>query len=93
MSEPTEEEPVTIECSEHGERTASIVCRHHLQVQDQAIGFVENSSDPDDLQAWCDQCEALFIQESQMTEEFMAFNGMAVVCVACYEKAKKTHAR
>jgi hypothetical protein len=54
-------------------------------------GFVENCSDPNDQQAWCHACEALFQQEGGMTDAFLAFNGMSVVCVACYAEAKAHH--
>jgi hypothetical protein len=51
-------------------------------VEGPVAGFVENSSDPDDLQAWCAACEELFIREGEMTEAFRAFNDMKVVCDA-----------
>lgn len=55
------------------------------------MGFVENSSDPEDLQAWCDACEALFIAEGDMTECFRQFNDFAVVCDSCYAILKARH--
>ena len=54
-------------------------------------GFVENSSDPDDLQAWCHACEDKFEAEGGMTDAFRRFNGMSVVCVVCYAEAKARH--
>jgi hypothetical protein len=47
--------PLPIEC-QHGVLTAAVVCRHHVTALDRVVGFVENSSDPQDLQAWCEAC-------------------------------------
>jgi hypothetical protein len=57
------------------------------------VGFVENTSDPHDLQAWCDECEAYFTREGALTEAFKRFNDFAVVCVACYSELKARHSR
>jgi hypothetical protein len=62
-----------------------------LPSQPAPAGFVENSSDPNDLQAWCYHCEEKFQQEGDMTDAFREFNGMAVVCVVCYIEAKMRH--
>jgi hypothetical protein len=55
------------------------------------VGFVENSDDPNDLQAWCNACEAKFQAEGEMTEAFRKFNGMTLVCVTCYAEKKLVH--
>jgi hypothetical protein len=81
----------TIACDIHGERPCAIVCRHHIDVRDRAVGFVENSTDPDDLQAWCDDCESLFLREGGKTESFRAFNAFGVVCVDCYARLRAHH--
>jgi hypothetical protein len=44
-----------------------MICAHQLNSAD-PIGFVENSSDPDDLQAWCYACEYLYAQEGDWTQ-------------------------
>jgi hypothetical protein len=85
-------ERLTIEC-QHGSLTAAVVCCHHVSAQDEVVGFVENSSDPNDLQAWCDQCEAFFEREGALTEDFQRFNDFAVVCVVCYSELKARHSR
>jgi hypothetical protein len=82
---------ILIECSEHGERRSAIVCRHLLQENSNPIGFIENSSDPGDYQAWCCACEELFLKENEMTEAFRRFNDFAVVCEVCYEQIKARH--
>ncbi len=72
-------------------RTAAVVCWHHLSVQDRAVGFIENSDNPIDLQAWCLACEAMFVSEGEMTEKFRAFNDFVLVCVECYAEIKVRH--
>jgi hypothetical protein len=60
---------------------------------DRVVGFVENSSDPDDLQAWCESCEEFFLREGEMTKAFRAFNDMHVVCDLCYASLKERHSK
>jgi hypothetical protein len=81
-----------VNCGSHGERISAVVCEHLLKSETAPVGFVENSSDPLDLQAWCYKCEAKFDQEGGMTESFRQFNGMSIVCVVCYGEAKYRHA-
>jgi len=64
-----------------------------LTSKDKVVGFVENSSDPDDLQAWCEACEAFFLQEGSLTEAFKAFIDPAIVCDFCYTLLKEKHSR
>jgi hypothetical protein len=78
-----------IKCGTHGSRTPAVVCCHQVNIRDRIVGFVENSSDPDDLQAWCDECEQLFLQEEEMTEAFREFNDFKVVCDFCYAQIKE----
>lgn len=82
---------MNVTCSTHGERPSAVVCRHHLQGNERQVGFVENSSEPDDLQAWCEDCEAMFRREGGMTEQFVQFNDFAVVCIDCYASLKARH--
>jgi L-arabinose isomerase len=84
---------MTINCRSHGERTSAVVCRHHVQSHDRPVGFVENSDEPDDLQAWCDDCEAFFLREGDKTASFRKFNDFAVVCGDCYAQLKARHSR
>ncbi len=81
-----------VSCGPHGERISAVVCKHLLKSEAVPVGFVENSSDPLDLQAWCHQCEDMFGQEGEMTEAFRKFNDMAIVCVVCYDEAKQRNA-
>lgn len=86
-----DDRPATIDCEIHGTSRGAIVCRHLLRPTDAILGFVENSSDPNDLQAWCDLCEEMFLREQALTEAFREFNDFAVVCIACYARMKKLH--
>ena len=81
----------TIACDRHGRGVCAIVCRHHLDVRDRPVGFVENSIDPMDLQAWCRACEERFLAEGALTLAFKAFNSFAVVCSTCYQEMKWRH--
>jgi len=87
----TEIEPMYVDCGEHGKRVAAVVCCHLLKPEGVPVGFIENSSEPNDLQAWCSKCEALFDEEDGMTKKFRAFNKMSVVCVNCYETSADYH--
>lgn len=87
-----QDEPMLINCGHHGERIATVVCQHLLDTAEAApAGFVENSSDPTDLQAWCHACEEKYLAEGEMTESFKKFNGMTIVCIECYERIKSRH--
>jgi hypothetical protein len=84
---------MTVNCGLHGDRLAAIVCRHHVEVRNRPVGFVENSADPDDRQAWCDDCKDLFLREGDLTEKFREFNNFAVVCIDCYMQLRSRHGR
>lgn len=85
-------ERLTINCGAHGIRTAAVVCGHMIRTKG-PVGFVENSSDPDDLQAWCHDCENLFEQEQGLTDAFRNFTQMTIVCDSCYAELKGRHTR
>ena len=85
-------EPLYVDCGPHGKRVAAVVCCHMIQ-SGGAVGFIENSSEPNDLQAWCDRCEAMFLAEGDKTEAFEAFNDRAIVCCICYGALKAQHTR
>jgi len=89
MNEPTP----TILCGTHGTRTAAVVCGHMVSATDRVLGFVENSYDPDDLQAWCDDCERAFLEEGEMTPAFQRSHAMKVVCDLCYARLRERHAK
>lgn len=81
-----------VNCDTHGRRVAAVVCCHLLAARDQIVGFIENSSAPDDLQAWCSRCETMFLAEGALTEAFRQFNDFRVVCDFCYAAIRERHA-
>lgn len=86
-----DDKPLEIDCKIHGRGIAAVVCGHVTSNNGTPLGFIENNSDPGDLQGWCYGCEYVYQQEKEMTEVFKAFNRMAVVCEDCYAKIKAKH--
>ena len=83
-----------INCKVHGGNCiAAVVGGHMIDSKAAPVGFVENSDDPNDLQAWCEDCEALFLREDEKTEVFREFTRMTVVCASCYQDLKSKHSR
>jgi hypothetical protein len=82
--------PLHVDCGPHGKRIAAVVCCHMVGASE-AVGFIENSSDPYDLQAWCERCEEMFLAEGDKTPAFEAFNNRAIVCCVCYGDLKTRH--
>lgn len=86
--------PLTIDCETHGNCCISaVVCGHMIDSKVSAVGFIENNDDPNDLQAWCEDCEEMFLREDDKTEVFLEFNRMAIVCSNCYQVLKSKHSR
>ena len=81
-------EPLTINCC-HGTLTSAVVCRHHLSKDGRAVGFVENVDDPNNLQAWCGDCDALMMQTGHWTEEAEVVAGIKIVCRRCYANIRR----
>jgi len=89
----TDEQAPTVLCGTHGKRTAAVVCGHLVGETDRVLGFVENSSEPNDQQACCDDCERVFEQEGELTPAFKRFTDMSVVCDFCYARIRERHSR
>ncbi len=86
-----ENAPLMITCGLHGERISAVICQHMITVERVPTGFIENSKDPNNLQAWCHRCEEKFQQERGLTDAFAEFNDMVIVCDACYAELKIRH--
>ena len=80
-------------CGTHDKAADAIVCCHHVQTTSAVVGFVENCAEPENLQAWCDDCERMLVAEGEMTEEFRRYNDFKVVCSACYASIRARHSR
>ena len=88
----SEDDRARVNCGTHGQRVAAVVCCHLLHARDEVVGCIENSADPDDLQAWCARCEAIFLAEGDLTDAFRRFNDFKVVCDFCYAAIRERHA-
>jgi len=79
-------------CPRHGVSAVASVCGHLVKNKGAAMGFVENSDDPDNKQGWCYACELVFTQEEEdKTPRFVAFCQHTVVCSRCYDEIKSLH--
>ncbi len=85
------EDVTEIECEKHGKSVACVVCSHLVNNEEESLGFVENSSDRNDLQGWCYACEEFFLKAEEMNERFKAFTGITIVCIECYDAIKTHH--
>jgi hypothetical protein len=85
------DEPLLVNCECHGKSVAASVCGHLVKNNTVPLGFIENSSDPNDLQGWCYACEYVFLQEEDKTEMFRNFTKHSIVCTECYRQIKAFH--
>ena len=85
------EAPVTIDCKIHGTTVGCVVCCHLVETEGRRIGFVENSDDPNDLQAWSQDCERVYLEERDQTPRFLDFCNAKMVCTGCYATYKERH--
>ncbi len=85
------DEPLKINCEKHGSFVAAATCGHLVENNGVPLGFIENNSEPNDLQAWCYACEFLFLQEDDKTEKFREFCNHSIVCSKCYEEIRSHH--
>jgi len=84
-------EPLKINCEKHGNFVAAAVCSHLVNNKAVALGFIENNSEPNDLQGWCYACEFVFLEEEDKTERFREFCNHSIVCSKCYQEIKEFH--
>lgn len=82
---------MNVECEKHGQGIAATVCCHLIRNNGPRLGFIENSSEPGDLQAWCYACEHVFLQEEDKTNRFLQFCDFSLVCEECYKSIKAAH--
>jgi len=82
----------TILCDEHISARMALVCSHLINADDKGFHEAIDSDEPieldDNYQAWCDDCERLWLQEEELSDTFKAFADMKVVCEECYFKIK-----
>jgi hypothetical protein len=80
-----------MDCEKHGKGFGATVCCHLVNNNGAPLGFVESSSEPRDLQAWCYACEHMFLLEEDMTDRLRKFCDFSVVCEQCYASIKDHH--
>jgi len=85
------DEKTMIDCELHGKSDTAAICGHLMKNHGLPLGFIENSSNPDDLQGWCYACEYMYLQENDKTEKFRKFCDYAIVCTKCYREIKAHH--
>jgi len=87
-----------VECSKHGHRYATFVCKH--LVAGHGLGFftpdpdrVVNAEDSTDRQAWCAACDK--IREAQGGWDGVSEGAaeITMICDACFEAARIRNSR
>ena len=80
-----------IHCETHGEQQGICLCRHLLSGEKQGFNCTFDEDAPYELRpaAWCDQCEGLYQQEGDCTDDFLAFVDGKVVCACCYDEIRE----
>lgn len=84
------ESDIKIKCSTHGESRPAYVCQHLNEGSGLGFQFGVNPEKPDAMcpDAWCDQCEARFLEVGDWTDELFAEAGFKVVCTTCYSQIR-----
>jgi hypothetical protein len=79
----------TVNCSIHGDGTATYVC-HHLTGDKVGLGFNSDtpSDDSPDPDAWCDDCEVIRAAHGGWNEQSESLTKFALLCPGCYKKAR-----
>ncbi|MCL1961120.1 MAG: hypothetical protein FWG56_04975 [Desulfovibrionaceae bacterium] len=91
MTDQLDTKAPEVNCPHHGRSRIASICGHLVKNRGAALGFVENSNDPENKQGWCYACELVYLQEEDKTARFRAFTHHTVVCSDCYDKIKKHH--
>jgi hypothetical protein len=74
-----------VTCQEHGAATTTYVCSHLAADPVQRWHSARASTDNPWPDAWCDQCNARFLQEGEWNERNFAGVDLRVLCHHCYE--------
>jgi hypothetical protein len=84
-----------MECSRHGLRRPAFICTH-LQYGE-ALGFHQSIELPDPelpfQNAWCDECEAILLEEGEWNDRSERFARVMVICEGCLEEIRKRNLR
>ncbi len=79
-----------VSCRNHGSTPSTYVCRH--LARDSGRGYFP-AFEPDEEDpwpdAWCGDCEKMFLERGEWTESAMEMAAVAVLCTHCYEAARE----
>ncbi|HEX2872559.1 MAG TPA: hypothetical protein VHP33_14920, partial [Polyangiaceae bacterium] len=79
----------TTRCVVHGQSDAAFVCKHlaaRVTAPGASIGFVQPSPrDKNSRQAWCRECDAMFLREGQWNDVSEAFAKVTMICADCFD--------
>ena len=83
-----------VECCDHGLRNRAYVCQH--LVTSEFTGFWESfDSDStkiynnDELNAWCDECDKILLEQGEWNDISEAFAGIKLICDVCFFEMKE----
>ncbi|MCL2715966.1 MAG: hypothetical protein FWD68_15670 [Alphaproteobacteria bacterium] len=62
MSDQPDTEQTEVTCHHHGRSRIASLCGHLVKNRGAALGFVENSNDPENRQGWCYACELVYLR-------------------------------
>lgn len=73
-----------IECAEHGIGDARVVCQH--LITGVRLGVFTPDLEPGSpcTEAWCSQCEGVYLRHSEWIKESLDFADFRVVCEHCF---------
>ena len=79
-----------IDCEQHGTSSYCIICRH-LREQNGLGYFAIQAELTEPGQAWCEECDQVFIQECGWNDLADNQADWTLYCARCYEIALESH--
>jgi hypothetical protein len=80
----------TVDCAEHGKRTATFVCQHLAQGEGLGFRYAFNPENPNQLfpDAWCDACDEIYERTGGWDEDSEKRAGITPLCADCYQRVR-----
>jgi hypothetical protein len=86
-----------VHCRVHGPVQAAFVCRHLVEQlrnpRNERIGFFRPAAidgEPEELQAWCGECDVVLRRVGEWNDESEAFAGVTLICSGCYGNLQRS---
>ena len=86
-----------VQCATHGRVQPAFVCRHLVEQlrnpRSERIGFFRpaaNDGEPEELQAWCADCDVVLRRVGEWNDESEAFAGVTLICSGCYGNLQRS---